>query len=237
MITASGTTGERFLPWSPLARWAVTFFVLFMLLLDLTPLFRFEAGGVFATIDRVTGPAAWASITLAVVCGLLAALRSRRRVLRHVLATGFGRAAFGLAAVAVIATAVGPAAGNFGLYLLGGAGVFVAVLMGAFAVFRAEGQRVSFLPRTASGVWSLCLSVAAIGSVVSSWFVPLEAAPMVLARTVTQLGVLLWSPAAAAGLVAVLHYRERSVPVVVLTALLATGASFWLLTEFVFSGA
>lgn len=236
VITSSPSTEARFLPRSPLARWAVAFFVLFLLLLDLTPLFRFEAGGVFVDIDRVTSPAAWVSIAMAIVLGLLAAVRSHNRELKRTLETGLGRAALGVAAAAVITTVVGPATGNPDLYFLGSIAAFVAVLTGAFAVFRAVGRQAALLPETAPGVWNLCLALAAITSMVASASLPFEAAPMMLARTLTQLGILLWAPAATSGLVAVLHYGERSVLVLVLTGLMTTTACYWLLAEFVISG-
>ncbi|MFF1384125.1 hypothetical protein ACFVWT_11240 [Arthrobacter sp. NPDC058288] len=225
----------RFLPRSPLARWALAFFILCLLLLDLTPLLRFEAGTQFADIDKVTGPAAWVSIIAAVTLALLAVVRSKKQALGRILATGLGRWAFALAAAALVLTIVAPTIGNGDLYLLGGAVAFAAYLTGSFASFRASAQRVTLLPRTAIGAWALCLSFAALASMVASSLLPFDSDP-VLTQIVTELGVLLWGPAAASGLIAVLHYRERSALVLVLTALVATAAVYWAIAEFVFAG-
>ncbi|WP_139184670.1 hypothetical protein [Arthrobacter sp. ok909] len=233
--TGMAAPDARFLPRSSLARWALAFFVVFLLLLDLTPLFRFEAGTQFADIDKVTGPAAWASIIAANTLALLAVVRSKKQALGRILATGLGRGAFTLAAAALVLTIVGPAIGNGDLYLLGGAVAFAAALTGSFASFRASAQRVTFLPRTAIGTWALCIWIAALASIIASPLLPFDADPMLI-QIVTELGVLLWAPAAASGLIAVLHYRERSALVLVLTALVATAAVYWAAAEFVFPG-
>lgn len=225
----------RFLPRSSLARWALAFFVLFMLLLDLTPMLRFGAGIQFADVDKVTGPAAWASIIAATTLSLIAVARSKKQALGRTLATGLGRWAFMLAVAALVLTIIGPAIGNGDLYLLGGATAFAAALTGSFASFQAAAQRVTFLPRTAIGIWALCLSFTALASIVASWLLPFDVYPA-LVQIVTQLGVLLWGPAAAAGLVATLHYRERSAVVLVVTGLVATAAVYWMIAEFVFPG-
>ena len=233
--TGMAAPGARFLPRSSLARWALAFFVLCLLLLDLTPLFRFEAGPQFADIDKVTGPAAWASIVAAVTLALLAVVRAKKQALSRILATGLGRWACTLAAAALVLTIVGPAIGSGDLYLLGGVFVFGAALTGSFASFRASAQRVTFLPRTAIGAWALCLSLAGLASMIASSLLPFDTDPMLM-QIVTELGVLLWGPAAASGLIAVLHYRERSALVLVLTALVATAALSWAIAEFVFPG-
>lgn len=235
LTTDMAAPDTRFLPRASLARWGLAFFVLFLLLLDLTPLLRFDAGSQFADIDKVTGPAAWVSIIAAVTLALLAVVRSRKQALGHILATVLGRLALTMAAIAFVLTIVGPAVGNADLYLLGGVAAFAAALTGSFASFGAADQRVRVLPGTAVGTWSLCLSLAAFASIIASMLLPFEADPM-LAQIVTELGVLLWGPAAASGLIAVLHYRERSALVLVLTVLVATVAVYWAISEFVFPG-
>ncbi|GAP53696.1 hypothetical protein AHiyo6_02610 [Arthrobacter sp. Hiyo6] len=160
--TGMAAPDTRFLPRSSPARWALAFFVLFQLLLDLTPLLRFEAGTQFADIDKVTGPVAWASVIAAIALALSAVVRSRKQALGRILAAGLGRWAFTLAAAALVLTIVGPAIGNADLYLLGGAAAFAAALTGSFASFRAAAQHVTFLPRTAVGTWALCLSLVAL---------------------------------------------------------------------------
>lgn len=233
-IPAPPRTG-RFFPRSSLARWAVASLVLFWLLLDLTPLFRSEADGRFADLDKVTGPIASVSLTAAIVLGSLAAIRSRKQLLEDALATGLGRVAFALAFTAVLVTATGPAVENFTLFLLGGATAVASALAGSLAVSQVLEQRMKVMPTTASGIWLLCLSVAAFASLGLSLFLPVAVDP-VLIRTVTDLTLVLWAPAAASGLVAVLYYRERSVLVLTVTALMTTGAFYWLLAEFVFEG-
>ncbi|WP_427174823.1 hypothetical protein [Arthrobacter sp. 92] len=233
--TGMAAPDTRFLPRSSLARWALAFFVLFQLLLDLTPLLRFEAGTQFADIDKVTGPVAWASVIAGIALALSAVVRSRKQALGRILAAGLGRWAFTLAAAALVLTIVGPAIGNADLYLLGGAAAFAAALTGSFASFRAAAQHVTFLPRTAVGTWALCLSLVALASIMASPLLPFDADPL-LVQIVTELGVLLWGPAAASGLIAILHYRERSALVLVLTGLVAMAAVYWTISEFVFPG-